>query len=367
MQNTENKVIKNPLADEYRPLFFRLNIEKDKAEYEKLLNQNKNIAVYDTIYLQLSELAKVNNPALKLSKQEIDDVIKTYLGENSIESYGVWVYYPWSDRLVHILDENEFIKVRTARNIYKITPDEIQTLRTKKIGIIGLSVGQVIALTIATERICGSIHLADFDDIELSNMNRLTVGVHDLGSSKVILAARKIAELDPYIKVTCFKEGITVDNIDDFFTLDGNIDVLVEECDGIDIKILSRLKAKEYGVPVVMDTNDRGMLDIERFDLNPQMPIFYGKVDENISLKNLKELTNQEKLPLLDAMVGIATVSDKMKFSLSELGKTISTWPQLASSVVLGGAMVTDTCRRILLGEINQSGRYYIDFEQLIK
>lgn len=367
MQNTKNKGIKDSLAHLYKPVFFRLRLDNDKADYEKLLIQNNNIAIYDTIYLQLSELVKVNNPALKLSQEDIDKVIESYLGENSIDSYGVWVYYPWSNKLVHILDEDEFIKVRTARNVYKITPDEIQKLRTKKIGIIGLSVGQVIALTIATERICGSIHLADFDDIELSNMNRLTVGLHDLGSSKVIVAARKIAELDPYIKVTCFKEGITVDNIDDFFTLDGNIDLLVEECDGIDIKILSRLKAKQYRVPVVMDTNDRGMLDIERFDLDAQMPIFYGKVDENISLKNLKELTNEQKLPLLDAMVGLATVSDKMKFSLSELGKTISTWPQLASSVVLGGAMVTDTCRRILLEEINQSGRYYIDFEQLIK
>jgi hypothetical protein len=30
------------------------------------------------------------------------------------------------------------------------------------------------------------------------------------------------------------------------------------------MKIITRLKAKELGIPVVMDTSDRGMLDVER-------------------------------------------------------------------------------------------------------
>ena len=51
---------------------------------------------------------------------------------------------------------------------------------------------------------------------------------------------------------------------------------IMEVCDGLDMKIISRFKAREFGVPVVMDTNDRGMLDIERFDLEPQRPILHG-------------------------------------------------------------------------------------------
>ncbi len=56
-----------------------------------------------------------------------------------------------------------------------------------------------------------------------------------------------------------------------------------------------------------------------------------------------------------------------MKYSLGEIGKSITTWPQLASSVMLGGALVTDTCRRILLDQLRSSGRYYVDFDQLIQ
>src|SRR5690606_20123115 len=114
--------------------------------------------------------------------------------------------------------ESEFIKVRTNRNIYKILPEDIDRLNKKKIGIIGLSVGQSIALTLALERTCGELRLADFDDVELSNMNRIRAGVQDLGMSKVIIAARQIAELDPYIKVTCYPVGITKENIRGFFT-----------------------------------------------------------------------------------------------------------------------------------------------------
>jgi hypothetical protein len=30
--------------------------------------------------------------------------------------YGVWAYYAWSNRLVHLLDEAEFVELRTNRN-----------------------------------------------------------------------------------------------------------------------------------------------------------------------------------------------------------------------------------------------------------
>ncbi len=43
--------------------------------------------------------------------------------------------------------------------------------------------------------------MADFDKIELSNLNRVPVGVFDIGLNKAMIAARRIAELDPYLAV----------------------------------------------------------------------------------------------------------------------------------------------------------------------
>lgn len=356
------------LSNAFLPEIFNINISNDYQQVQKLLDEQADVLVLDEIHSQLRELIKIRNPQRVLSEEEYVQQIEILLNGKSSHHYGSWVYYPWSKKLVHLLSKDEFIELRTSRNLYKITPEERSVLLTKKIAVIGLSVGQMIALTLVMERTCDEIRLADFDLIELSNMNRIRTSVTNIGVSKAVVAAREIAELDPYITVKIFLEGITEDNIDDFLLKDGKIDLLIEECDGLDVKILSRVKAREYKIPVVMETNDRGMIDIERFDLEPNRALLHGLIPENMeNLAALKNLTNQEKVPLLGAMVGIEHISDRMRMSLGEMGKTISTWPQLASSVVLGGAMVTDVSRRILLNQIKFSGRYYVDFNELIK
>lgn len=354
----------------YRPVYFRIQQQEEENKLNALIKSNVNIEIYDTIYGQLTELIKLSNPTKRLTKEESAELLEKHVS-GDLRKYGVWVYFPWSAKLVHTLDEKEFAQVRTNRNVYKITPEEVETLKTKKVGIIGLSVGQSIAMTLAMERSCGELRLADFDDIELSNMNRIRVNIQDLGLNKAIIAARQIAELDPFINVVCYTDGITNQNIDDFFTLGGKLDILVEECDGIDIKVLSRIKAKALGIPVVMDTNDKGMLDVERFDLEPQRHIFHGKVNEleamnpeelNIKLNNL---TIPEKVDYLARIIGFENLSSAMKISLGEMNKSIVGWPQLASAVTLGGAMVTDISRKILLNQFTQSGRYFVDFDEL--
>jgi len=354
----------------YRPEFFRLNNQEDEKKFNDLLEHEPNIVVYDTIAGQLAELIKLSNPTRKLSAEESAKLIQEHINGDT-NNYGVWIYFPWSNKVIHTLDEQEFIKVRTNRNIFKITPEEIEILKTKKVGIIGLSVGQIIAMTLTMERTCGELRLADFDDIELSNMNRIKVNVQDLGQNKAIVAARQIAELDPFINVVCYTDGITNENIDDFFLLNGKLDILVEECDGIDIKVLSRIKAKALGVPVVMDTNDKGMLDVERFDLEPQRHIFHGSVNDLEELspaelnQKLNSLTIPEKVSYLAKIIGFENLSPAMLKSLGEMNKSIVGWPQLASAVTLGGAMVTDISRKILLNQFTASGRYFVDFDEL--
>lgn len=356
----------------YRPLYYRIVNQNDQEQLNALIKNNPDIIIYDTIAGQLAELIKLNHPQQRLTQEESAELVSKHVNGDT-DQYGVWVYFPWSKKLVHTLDEEEFAQVRTSRNVYKITPEEINILKNKKIGIIGLSVGQSIALTLAMERTCGELRLADFDEIELSNMNRIKVNIQDLGLNKSIVAARQIAELDPYINVICFTEGITLGTIDEFFTGNGKLDILVEECDGIDIKILARIKAKELGIPVVMDTNDKGMLDVERFDLEPGRPIFHGKVAELEALNadeltaKLNALTIPEKIGYLGKIIGFENLSAAMMKSVGEMNKTIVGWPQLASAVTLGGAMITDVSRKILLDQFKASGRYFVDFDDLFK
>jgi hypothetical protein len=114
-----------------------------------------------------------------------------------------------------------------------------------------------------------------------------------------------------------------------------------------------------------MDTSDRGMLDVERYDLEPNRPLLHGTI-ENIDPENIKGLSTEDKIPVMLQMLGVENISHRAKVSMIEVEQTINTWPQLASSVALGGAVGADVCRRILLDQFHDSGRYYIDLEELV-
>jgi len=331
----------------------------------KELKSNPQVRVNDEIFSQVQDLIKSNSPEIQLTKDQLRGKAEDFFKDLDADKFGCWVYYPWNYTLVHLLPEHDFIRVRTLRNCYKITPQEQQELSKRKIGIIGLSVGQSVALAMALERSCGEMRLADFDTLELSNLNRLKAGVTSLGLEKLVIAAREISEIDPFIKLTVFREGITPENIESFFEHGGKLDLVIDECDSFDIKLLIREKAKIFRIPVMMDTSDRGMLDVERFDLEEDRPIFHGLLGE-VDLSSLKSLSTSQRIAFGLRITGLETLSPRMKASLLEVGQSITSWPQLASGVFLGGASVAHVGRRLLLGDSVNSGRYYVDFDELI-
>lgn len=350
---------------DFRPFFFNRKDQTEDANFVKLIDESINLSLLDHYEGQKKELFKVRNPASRLSDQELDQLFTSWSSSLDVSREGVWVYYPWSKRLIHLLEKDEFIELRTSRNKHKITTEEQQTLLTKKLGIIGLSVGHAVALTLATERVCSSMKLADFDTLELSNLNRIRTGLHNIGLNKCIITAREIAEIDPFIDIECFTDGITANNIDEFLTGGGKLDILIDECDDIGVKILCRQKAKQLNIPVVMETSDRGMLDVERFDLDRGLMIFHGMLAD-IPAQVLENIGPEQRLPIVMKIVDAFKSSARAQASLLELGQTITTWPQLASAVTLGGGVVTDVCRRMLLGHFTDSGRYYVDLEGII-
>lgn len=349
---------------EHKAVIF--NLPGDQEALMELLKAKPSLRVYDRIEAQLRELQKALNPGVKFDENSLQEAANKYLSNRNLNYLGSWVYYPWSQALVHLLGPEEFAIVRTDRNRNKITREEQAVLATKKVGVIGLSVGQSVSLAMALERSFGEIRLADFDTLDLSNLNRIRSGTRNLGMNKAVITAREIAELDPYLKVTCFTDGLTRENMDAFYTEGGPLDILVEECDSVDIKILARQKARELRIPVVMDMSDRGCLDVERFDLEPTRPLMHGWIDHLDLDAAQRPMTAEEKVPYMLPITGVETLSPRMKASVIELGQTIGTWPQLATSVVLGGALAGDAVRRILLGQFSTSGRWHVDLEEQI-
>jgi molybdopterin/thiamine biosynthesis adenylyltransferase len=266
--------------------------------------------------------------------------------------------------MIRLPQENAFITLRTARNLHKIRLEEQLQLRNKKVGVIGLSVGQSVVLPLVMERICGEVRIADFDVIELNNLNRIEAGVLDIGLSKVNVTARRIAELDPYFPVKVFSEGVTVQNIENFLFDGGKLDLVVEECDNGLVKLLTRILCRKHGIPVVMETSDRGLLDVERFDLEPTRPLLHGMLRES---DYSDQLSQEESRRLLIDTFDFSRASERGVSSMSEIGNSISTWPQLATDVIAGGATAAMAIKMILLGEAVASGRRYVDIQSIIR
>lgn len=349
----------------WRPVIFHAS-EYDALFITKMLDADGRIEIADTILAQLQELVAARRPDRSLDPGELEVAIAAHLHDRPASAYGNWIYLPWLRQLVHLLPEEEFIEVRTDRNRNKITREEQQRLARARIGIVGLSVGQASAITLAIEGVGRHFRLADFDRLGLSNLNRLRGGVHQLGLNKCVLAARQMFEIDPYLDIEIEPEGIGLRGIDGFLGgRDQHLDLLVEECDEVPIKIMLRSAARERGIPVVMETSDRGLIDIERFDMEPDRPLLHGRL-AGLEDAGLDHLTMPEKIALLLRIIGEETLSTRARASMPEVRRTLSTWPQLGSAVALGGAIITDTVRRILLGQLTCSGRFYVDLEQII-
>ena len=268
-----------------------------------------------------------------------------------------WAYYPWRRTVVAVLGPMGFRAVRLDRNRNLITTEEQARLASLRIGIVGLSVGHVVAHTLAAEGLCGTLRLADFDHLELSNLNRVPSTTLDIGLNKAVVAARRIAELDPYLRVEVMTSGVTPESMVEFLE---QLDIVVEECDSLDMKVRVREASRDRRLPVLMATSDRGLVDVERFDLEPQRPVMHGLLGD-VDSAYLSVLTSRDRIPHMLRHLDASRSSGRLTASLVEVGHTLSTWPQLAGEVAIGAAAIAEAVRRIGLGEPLASGQARID------
>jgi hypothetical protein len=332
-------------AQSRRPIVLDVANRADR-EVLRVLREDPSLLIVDRFNEQREQLASVKpTPA------------------DSILTEGQrWVYFPWRRAVVRLLAPRGFSGLRLDRNRNKLTLAEQARQRTLRIGVVGASAGHSIAHILAMEGLAGEIRLADFDTLELSNLNRVPASVLDLGINKAVVAARRISEIDPYLAVVVQPEGISPENLGEF--MDG-LDIVIEECDSLDIKYLVREAARERRIPVIMETSDRGVLDVERFDLEPNRPIFHGLLGD-MDYAKLHGLSAFEKGPYLLKMLGAQEVSARGAASVFELGQTITAWPQLASEVTLGAVTAAEAIRRIGQAGDLPSGRVRFDVEKII-
>ncbi|TSC75929.1 MAG: hypothetical protein G01um101430_99 [Parcubacteria group bacterium Gr01-1014_30] len=352
-----------------RPQIFRT--QKDQAKI-LALKRRSSTNIVDALEQQLRELFLARHPKLKLSpekaKQETAKFLKSKK-KKPLEKQGSWVYFKWNRTLVHILDEDDFFELRTARNKNLITKGEQEKLRTFRIGIAGLSVGNSAALVLALEG-AETMRLADFDELSLSNLNRIRGSITQLGLNKTIMTARQVYELNPYAKLELFEKGLhQARDLKKFVADPPKLDVLVDEIDDVIMKVQLRLKARKLRIPVlsVADNGTNSIADVERFDLEPKRKLYHGLLQDSKASKLQRDILSKEKMRMIADIVGVEYVTSRMKTSFLEVGNTLYSWPQLGGASMLSGATLAYLVKKIAFGENLESGKYDVNFDRIFE
>jgi len=343
----------------------------DRPRIDALLDPEAGIRLVDAWKTALPELASLDLPHLSPgttdAKASLDEYVAAVWTEANVEAASRYVMFPWRSTIVRLPEAEVFWRLRTARNRYLIDEGEQRKWSAAFIGIAGLSVG---AAVLAACSLTGArrFRLAEGDTLGPTNLNRLTGSVCDLGEPKLTLAMRRTFEGDPYSDLEAFPAGYTPGTADAFIGTGSTerLTVLVEEMDDLALKVDIRFKAREARVPVVMvtDNGDNAILDVERFDLDSGYPLFHGLAGDLAT--NPADLNDPvQRVNIASAIVG-SKITPRTRFSLTQVGRTLPSWPQLGTAATVGGALGALAARYIACGVPLPSGRYRVDLDEIL-
>ena len=126
------------------------------------------------------------------------------------------------------------------------------------------------------------------------------------------------------------------------------------------VKIALRLVARRKRIPVLMATNlgHRVVLDVERFDHEPERPLFHGALGDQPEKWLDRPLTNDERVEIMFAITGRDVIPGPLQ-KVSELLKegVIERPPQLGGTVAASGGIVSRALYRLANDLSLPSGR----------
>jgi tRNA threonylcarbamoyladenosine dehydratase len=352
-------------GDAVAPVLLDAADEATPARLQQLHEAGMFVATLDRMAAIAEELFRIDYPFVAPGTPEYRPTLTRYLKRRwhggDFRRVGVWAVFPWRCVAVHLPDREDFHRLRTARNRLLITDEEQQRARKCTIAVAGLSIGLSVVTALVLTGVGSALRLADFDSLDLSNLNRMSASVCELGEHKATIAAHRAAELDPFLRVETLPGGVADDNLARFLA---GAQLLIDEMDDVGMKIRARMVARRYRVPVVMatDDGDNTIVDVERFDLEPYRPLFGGSVDEQQLVTLGPRPSIADRVRLGHAIVG-AKIAPRMQESLQLVGSRLPSWPQLGTAATVSGASVAYVARRIVTGAAMPSGRYRVSLD----
>jgi molybdopterin/thiamine biosynthesis adenylyltransferase len=361
-------MLRQTRAPSSRPLILDLSTSNGRTKISQLFSSDAVHAVRDEYKSQVKELFAIENPPLTMSQEfesSFEQYWKTLLADEPMQQQGRWIYYPWTATLVHMLAKIEYRKVRTSRNRDLITLEEQARCSKATIGIAGLSIGSNVSFALGLQTAVGRIRLADFDTLALSNLNRISAGSDAIGMSKIHAIARELYLRDPYLDIELFNKGLTAKTILNFFN---GLDVVIDEFDDLTMKLKLRDYAKKRKIPLISaaDVGERIVIDIERYDVDPDTKPFHGHMPA-VQTSALQKLSKRELGSFIARIVGLENHGIRMLNWPHTFGKEdgIISFPQLGTTALLAGTAVAFCARAIIAGWPVKNGRVVVAFDEL--
>ncbi|MEU6582478.1 ThiF family adenylyltransferase [Nocardia sp. NPDC046763] len=317
----------------------------------------------------LPELATLDRPSACGRGLDPDRYAATAWPPDIRDRMSRYIVYPWRRTVVKLPESHYFRWLRSARNRYLIDRDEQTVWTGALIGIAGLSIGASVLSACALTG-AGRFRLADTDVLGPTNLNRLPASVCDLGVTKLELAQRRTLELDPYTEITAVAEGYSPESAPRFLGTGPDrepLAVLLEEMDDFAMKVDIRLRARRARIPVLMvtDHGDNVILDIERYDLDAEYPLFHGRAGDLGETTAARLSDPRTRARLANLIVG-PEVTPRTRFSLTQVGQSLPSWPQLGTAATAAGAFGALAARLLVTGAELPSGRYRLDLDAAI-
>ena len=147
------------------------------------------------------------------------------------------------------MNDQELLRYSKQVMLPQIEIEGQQKIMDSTMLIIGMGgLGSPTALYLAASGV-GHIIIADFDQVELSNLQRQIIhGTSDIGDDKVDSAKAKMLEINPNIKVTIANEIVHTDNLS---SLIKDVDVVLDGTDNFESRFEINKACVEFQKPLV--------------------------------------------------------------------------------------------------------------------
>lgn len=234
------------------------------------------------------------------------------------------------------------------------------------VGFAGVSVGGNILEGFLREARPRQVKVADPDWVEATNLNRgerMSLR-HVVGSraerfdirnpydtprvSKAEYIAYEQHLVDPFVKFFVYKEGITRANLDRFLLGDGRdeppIDILVEEMDHFDLKILVRQRCRELRIDVNMESDFGNQVHVmwNPFRTHSEARLGHGVDDEALlgALEAARHGDRSKAFEFIGGLCGTDFATDQFKAWVEGRGEQpTSSLPQSGATAMASGAI----------------------------